>query len=301
LTVIAVAVATGITSPFNLGWHQLEIVAFVGLVVLVLELCAHAARLADGHDHALQGRDEQIGSLQAELAQLRESAEADATNAEHAAAERERTLLAELEEAREVNENVLLLETQVLSLESERNQLTAQLRSPRLSLHEVLSSIDQQIGVIDIIAKHRAIEEEAGAQWAVTDIQTDDDAFVQITAHIESHAEWMPNEWVSLINASDQSIIANAQVTASAGHVMTALAGIEQLPEWLQSQLYATGIVNPTGMVVRLMGLTLVPYRDMDDDGLVELREALRESARTINDLLNPSPTLLLESEELDG
>jgi hypothetical protein len=258
-TATALVVATAVTSPFDLGWRQLEILAFVGITVFAGELWWETTR-----------RKEEL----------------------EAAERREAEVRMELATERETSERVPDLEGQVAALEIECDDLRQKLQSPRISLEDIMSSIDGQISIIDLMKKHRTMEAEGSSQWVVTSIELHEDE-VRIVAHTEADAERLQAELMTLVWANNGGFVANAQVAAASGHVITALTTFEQIPEWLQDALLENPQHRQSGLALRLFGLTVAPYTGLTAEQLDELREALRETNRKINELLNPAQQLL--------
>jgi len=276
LTIVALVLATGATAPFGLGWHQLEIVAFLGLAALVADLWIEADRGEQTHEGELQARDQAVIA-------------AERANSE---------LTQELQEAEQLTTRLTELQLENFALIVERDELKGRLEAPSFSLEETLITVDWQVSVLDLVRKHRTLESAGTSQWPVTELRLGADGAVQITAHAEAHAEQALGEIVALVGSD--TILGNAQVATAAGHVITAVMTVDQLAEWVQTQLYEQSVFHPQGIALRLAGLTVLPYIALSDDQLSGLREALRSAASTIHDLLNPSAQLALESEARD-
>jgi hypothetical protein len=260
LTILTVAVLTFVLEPFDLGWRRLEIVIYGGLVALLAEFWLESARVS-----------KHVADLESEQEDLE----------------------ARAEQAEEVAARVPELEAENFALEVERDELRGRIHSPRWSLEDILSSIDGQIAVIDLVRKHRSMEGEGLSQWPVTAIRHADDGSVFVVAHIESDAERVASEWVTLLETSGTGLFANGQVVAAAGHQVTARFDLEALPEQLQDALMEEQAIHPAGFVLRLLGLTV--YVEVRAAELERLRADLRTASKTVSEVLTPTPQMQLE------
>jgi hypothetical protein len=261
LTVLALIVATAITSPFDLGWRQLEILTYVGLVVLLAEFWIDSARQRGQIDLVRTERD---------------------------------TAIARAEQADAVAQRVPQLEIEVTGLEEERDALKEKVRAPQLSLEEILAALDNQLGFAALVTKHREWDREGlGSQWPVTSIVLREGEAVVVQAHIDEHAERFAAEWISLVDVGGTPLVA-AQITGASDHQLTAILNLTYFPEHLQEWLVEQGSIPAAGYTLRLIGLTFPAYVSMSDSQLQQFGDALREASRAIAQSLNPQNQLSL-------
>jgi hypothetical protein len=260
LTILTVAVLTFVLEPFDLGWRRLEIVVFAGLLALLAEFWLDSVRVSR-HVATLESGQEDLRSR--------------------------------LEESDELAGRVPELEAENFGLEVELDELRGRVHSPRWSLEDILSSIDGQISLIDLVRKHRSMADEGLSHWPVTAIRQGEDGSVLVVAHIERDAERVASEWITLLGPSGTGIVANGQVVAASGHQVTARFDLESLPEHLQNALMEEQAVHPAGFVLRLLGVTV--YVEVETSELERLRADLRTASKTVSEVLTPTPQMQLE------
>jgi hypothetical protein len=265
LTVVVVAVASAIMAPLDLGWRQLQILGYVALAALVVEFWLDSMRQRTRLGEVEDERDE---------------------------------ALTEAKDAEEIAARVPQLEAELLAAESDRDELQQKIRSPQLSLEEVLAALDTHIGWAGLTAKHRELQAEGiGAQWPVTSIQLREAESVLIVAHIDEHAERFAAEWVALIDPAG-TVLVGGQITGATDHQLNVLVNLAYFPEYLQEQLLADQSLPPAGHVIRLIGLTLPVYAAMTDEQLQEFGDGVRAASRAISRCLNPEGEKQLVLEE---
>jgi hypothetical protein len=255
ITALSVAIAAGIMAPLSLGWRELEILGYIALAALVLEFWVDSARKGKQVDNLLSEREQAIDRAAVSEAQAEEIPE---------------------------------LRAQVVQLEYESNNLRERLKSPAQSLEEVLAGLDVHLGYIGLVEKHRGLRGQGFGQWPVTSIQLREE-IVLVGAHIDSDADRVSGEWVSLVDPAGTTLVAGQVVPASDNQLNAALQ-FEYFPEYLQDQLIQHSMLPPAGFTLRLLGLSFPVYSMMNDGQITQVRDALGEATRVIGEVLSGPP-----------
>jgi hypothetical protein len=252
-------------APFDLGWRELQILAYVGLFGLISELWLDSARKSDT-----------VQRLTGEV----EGAESRAEIAE--------------DEAIHATE----LQARVSELEAECASLRQKANTPTQTLEQVLAGLDSHLSLIGIVEKHRSMHAQGLSPWPVTGIQLVDETVI-ISAHIDNDADRVSGEWVSLFDLAGTMLVTGQAVPSSENQLTTAIQ-LPFFPEYLQDELLGNGALSPSGYTLRLTGLNLIPYSGMADSRLSSFRAALGDATRAIGQMLSSVPVVdqLQESED---
>ena len=154
-TVLALAIAAGVMSAFSLGWTELQILGYVGLIALVAEFWADSSR-----------KRKRLSEVEAALGESRNETKS-LQGAANAADE---------------------LRSQMAGMEAEAEELRERLTSPAQSLHDVLAGLDTHLGYIGLVEKHRGLQGQGRSAWPVTSIHRRDEMII-VSAHIDDDAD----------------------------------------------------------------------------------------------------------------
>lgn len=259
---VVLAVIAVVFGVWSVGWLGAVVVIVVLMVALLAELWRETARLGRELRHTEEGRD----LARAEVGYLSERAQ----------------------QAADLEDELEVLQGQLRELENDAGTIT---------FEQLLDGLSQQLNVIDVVQKHRSLSHQGvGGDWPVVRVQAGPDDRVLVRASVGEDADRLSGEWVTLVDVRSGVAFGTAPVVTAGNRELVISLEADELPAEVEDGLGERRSLVPVGLAVRLAGLVVPQFKDLEDRELGALREALLEVMRVVRAVLTSQQSIAEET-----
>jgi hypothetical protein len=178
------------------------------------------------------------------------------------------------------------LENRNLKLEELVDDLRGQLRQPAAGLEEILEGIALHLRFLTLVKAHRKLRDEI-SDAPVTRLELQDENAVTVSAVCTKGCEKLNQQFVSIVETASGQAYGTGSVIAYTTQGITATFDIAEFPMELADELMAQESLTPHGYTLRLAGLCIEKYSDLEDKKIRQLELALGATSEALSNILS--------------